>query len=166
MQPPLSKLAPIGPAPVDPVGVTTARQRWMGILAHASHHGIIDLLGHCPALPGHLAVRPAETGLVMVRGRTGGGGQPFNLGEMPVTRCTVRLDSGEVGHAYVAGRDRAHAELAAVLDAALQHPEHGPALDRAVIAPLAAAQDAARRQRADRAAATQVEFSTLAAMRS
>ena len=30
-------------------------------------------------------LRPAETGMVMVRGRAGGTGQAFNLGEMTVT---------------------------------------------------------------------------------
>ena len=61
----------------------------------------------------------------MVRGRAGGGGAPFNLGEMTVTRCTVRTDSGQVGHAYVAGRDARQAELAAVFDALLQDPLAG-----------------------------------------
>ena len=58
----------------------------------------------------------------MARGRPGGDGAPFNLGEMTVTRCTVRLEDGTVGHAYVAGRDMRQAELAAVLDAVLQGP--------------------------------------------
>ena len=35
----------------------------------------------------------------------GGGGAAFNLGEMTVTRCTVRTETGFVGHAYVAGRE-------------------------------------------------------------
>ena len=148
------------PTPPDP-----ARQRWMGVLARATHAEISARLANAAALPGHVALRPAETGLVMVRGRAGGGGRPFNLGEAAVTRCTVRLAGGQVGHAYVAGRDRAHAELAAVLDAALQHPDHGPDLARSVVAPLAAAQDAARDLRARKAAATRVDFSTLAVMR-
>ncbi len=68
-------------------------------------------------------LRGPEAGLVMVRGRTGGGGAPFNLGEMTTTRCTVRTDAGFVGHAYVAGRDERLAEVAALADALLQDPE-------------------------------------------
>ena len=66
----------------------------------------------------------------MVRGRAGGGGAPFNLGEMTATRCTVRTDGGFVGHAYVAGRDERLAELAALVDALLQDPDAQAALLR------------------------------------
>jgi alpha-D-ribose 1-methylphosphonate 5-triphosphate synthase subunit PhnG len=45
-------------------------------------------------------VRQPETGLVMVRGRMGGTGSPFNLGEVTVTRCVVRLETGEAGSSY------------------------------------------------------------------
>ena len=67
-------------------------------------------------------LRGPEAGLVMVRGRAGGGGAPFNLGEMTATRCTVRTEAGFVGHAYVAGRNERQAELAALADALLQDP--------------------------------------------
>ncbi len=101
----------------------------------------------------------------MVRGRAGGGGQAFNMGEMTVTRCTVRTDEGQVGHAYVAGRDREKATLAALADAMLQHPERTPLLQARVIAPLAQAQQARRETTARKAAATRVQFFTLASMR-
>ncbi len=52
----------------------------------------------------------------MRRGRIGGGA-PFNLGEACVARASVRLASGEVGHAMVLGRDTDHARLAAFFDA-------------------------------------------------
>jgi alpha-D-ribose 1-methylphosphonate 5-triphosphate synthase subunit PhnG len=101
----------------------------------------------------------------MLRGRAGGGGAAFNLGEMTVTRCTVRVADGHVGHAYVAGRDARQAELAALLDAALQDPARHDALQAMVIAPLAARQRAARDGIARRAAATRVDFFTMATMR-
>ena len=44
-------------------------------------------------LPDYRVLRGPEAGLVMVRGRTGGGGAPFNLGEMTATRCTVRTET-------------------------------------------------------------------------
>jgi alpha-D-ribose 1-methylphosphonate 5-triphosphate synthase subunit PhnG len=137
----------------------------MSVLARAGSGEIAALLADAPALPGHVRLRGPEAGLVMLRGRAGGGGAAFNLGEMTVTRCTVRLAEGHVGHAYVAGRDAAQAELAALLDAALQDPARHDALEAAVIAPLAARQGAAREAAARRAAATKVDFFTMATMR-
>jgi alpha-D-ribose 1-methylphosphonate 5-triphosphate synthase subunit PhnG len=144
----------------------SARQRWMAVLARASAADIRNRLAACPDLPPCVRLRGPETGLVMVRGRSGGGGAPFNVGEMSVTRCTVRTDNGVVGHAYVAGRDREQAELAARLDAALQDPALAPAIEQAVIVPLSAAQQAKRDADAARAAATKVQFFTMATMRS
>jgi alpha-D-ribose 1-methylphosphonate 5-triphosphate synthase subunit PhnG len=133
------------------------RRHWMAVLARAEAEAISALLAPLPPLPAHEKLRPPETGLVMVRGRAGGDGAPFNLGEMTVTRCAVRL-GGSVGHAYVAGRDKRQAELAALLDAALQDPAWREPLLRGVITPLAARQQAARDAEARRAAATRVDF--------
>ena len=141
------------------------RKRWMAVLARASAAQIEACLGDAPALPPHAILRGPEMGLAMVRGRAGGSGAAFNLGEMTVARCTVRNEDGRVGHAYVAGRDLRHAELAAAIDAVMQDPARREALERAVIAKLAAAQDAARADTAARAAATRVEFFTMANMR-
>ena len=117
-------------------------------------------------LPPHTRLRGPEVGSAMVRGRAGGTGATFNLGEMTVTRCTVRDEAGRIGHAVVAGRNPLRAELAAALDAALQDPARQDGLLRAVIAPLHAAQQAARAATAGKAAATCVQFFTLATMRS
>ena len=141
------------------------RRRWMSILARASAADIEARLAACPPLPTHIRLRGPETGLVMTRGRAGGGGAPFNLGEMTVTRCTVRNNQGQVGHAYVAGRDARRAELAACVDAAMQEPSLADTLRRQVIEPLAQAQQAEREATARRAAATQVKFFTMATMR-
>ena len=134
------------------------RRRWMGVLARAGAARIEGLLAEAPPLPPHARLRGPEMGLVMVRGRAGGDGAPFNLGEMTVTRCAVRLEDGTVGHAYLVGRDRRGAELAAALDAALQDPSRRPALLAAVVEPLAAEQAAARARTARKAAATRVRF--------
>lgn len=136
---------------------TAQRRHWMAVLARASAEEIEGLLGTLPPLPAHETLRAPETGLVMVRGRAGGDGAAFNLGEMTVTRCAVRLGDA-VGHAYVAGRDKRQAELAALLDAALQDPAQHAALMGAVVVPLAARQAAGRDAEARRAAATKVEF--------
>jgi alpha-D-ribose 1-methylphosphonate 5-triphosphate synthase subunit PhnG len=144
---------------------TEARRHWMSILARASAAEIEAHLAHAPPLPPCTILRGPESGLVMLRGRAGGGGAPFNLGEMTVTRCTIRDEAGFTGHAYVQGRDHAQARLAARLDAALQDPAKRAALMQAIVAPLASAQQAARAAIAARAAATRVEFFTMATMR-
>jgi alpha-D-ribose 1-methylphosphonate 5-triphosphate synthase subunit PhnG len=101
---------------------------------------------------------------VMVRGRAGGDGEAFNLGEMTVTRCALRLGA-HVGQAYIAGRDHAKARLAALLDAALQDSALHQACMQAVVEPLEAAQQEARAAEARKAAATRVDFFTMATMR-
>jgi alpha-D-ribose 1-methylphosphonate 5-triphosphate synthase subunit PhnG len=136
----------------------------MAVLARASAQELTDGLAALPALPEAEVLRAPETGLVMVRGRAGGDGDAFNLGEMTVTRCAMRLGA-HIGHAYIAGRDHAKARLAALLDAALQDAALHDALMRAVIEPLAAAQQATRAAEARKAAATRVDFFTMATMR-
>ena len=143
---------------------TAERQRWMAVLARASAAELSGLLAEGPALPDFVRLRGPEVGLVMMRGRAGGGGAPFNLGEITVTRCTVRAGA-QTGHATVTGRDTTRAELAARVDAALQDPALHDALQARVIAPLTAAQESARETAARHAAATQVKFFTMSTMR-
>lgn len=133
------------------------RQHWMDLLARAAPVRLSLLVRF---LPPHDLLRGPEVGAVMVRGRVGGTGQPFNLGEMTLTRCTIRLSCGTVGHAHVQGRDKSHAIRAAVLDALLQ-TEQAAAMQAQVLAPLAKAETTARQLRAAKAAATKVEFFTL-----
>jgi alpha-D-ribose 1-methylphosphonate 5-triphosphate synthase subunit PhnG len=136
----------------------TERQRWMAVLARAKAEDLATRIEAAGGLAPHTRLRGPEVGLVMVRGRAGGTGAAFNLGEMTVTRCTVRDADGRIGHAYVAGRDARRAELAAAMDAALQDEVRRPVLLDAVIAPLAEAQLAARATVARKAAATKVDF--------
>ncbi len=154
------------PNPAQPpkTSETEARRRWMGVLARADAGAIASCLDG-QALPAYSRLRGPETGLVMLRGRAGGDGAAFNLGEMTVTRCTLRTDHGRIGHAYVAGRDARQAELAALVDAMLQDPSRQDALLDAVIAPLAAAEAARAATHARRAAATRVDFLAMATMR-
>ena len=135
----------------------TARKTWMAVLAKAAPARLAALL---PDLPEHAVLRAPEIGAVMVRGRIGATGAPFNLGEMTVTRCAVRLGSGQVGHALVQGRNKDHATRAAVLDALLQSGD-AARQKAAVIDILAAEAAAAAALRAGKAAATKVDFFTL-----
>jgi alpha-D-ribose 1-methylphosphonate 5-triphosphate synthase subunit PhnG len=133
----------------------------MTVLAQAQTHEIAAGLAALGSAPAHDEVRPAETGLVMVRGRIGGDGAPFNLGEATVTRCAVQLATGEIGFGYVLGRDRDKARLAALADALWQSPAHRAEVERNLLAPLRARQqDHLARTRAE-TAATKVDFFTL-----
>jgi alpha-D-ribose 1-methylphosphonate 5-triphosphate synthase subunit PhnG len=106
-------------------------------------------------------LRGPETGLVTLRGRIGGGGAPFNFGEATVTRATVRLPDGAVGHAYALGRDKQKARLSAIADALWQQPESRAAVEERLLAPLRAAAVAADEKRRAETAATRVDFFTL-----
>lgn len=130
----------------------------MGLLARARPETLATLAPD--PLPDHALLRRPETGTVMVRGRMGGTGSAFNLGEMTVTRCAVQLAGGAVGHAVVQGRDADHARRAAVLDALMQTGEFA-ALAARVLDPLAQAEAEVSATRAAKAAATKVEFFTL-----
>jgi len=146
--------APVSNAASDP----SARAATLSLLARAPGVRLATLL---PDLPPFDWLRRPEVGAVMVRGRMGaGGGAPFNLGEMTVTRCALRLADGTVGHACVQGRDKGHATRVAVIDALMQG-EDAARIDAAVLAPLRAEEAARRRLRAEKAAATKVEFFTL-----
>ncbi len=142
-----------------------ARRRWMSILARSTAERIDALLAGCRPVPAHTILRGPEVGLVMTRGRAGGGGAAFNLGEMTVTRCTVRTETGLAGHAYVAGRDTRRAELAALVDALMQDPDRAAEIEAAVIAPLAQDQARYTAERAAKAAATRVQFFAMQTMR-
>jgi alpha-D-ribose 1-methylphosphonate 5-triphosphate synthase subunit PhnG len=136
------------------------RARWMGVLARATRSELEAVWKSLPERPDYELLRRPEIGLVMVRGRAGGTGNPFNFGEMTVTRCAVRLGDGTTGHCYAAGRDGRKAELAALFDALLQGADRNR-LEREVIAPLADRQAADRAIASRKAAATKVEFFTM-----
>jgi alpha-D-ribose 1-methylphosphonate 5-triphosphate synthase subunit PhnG len=139
---------------------TSARQRWMSVLALASRDELERGWSELAVRPVYRRLRGPEVGLVMVRARAGGTGTRFNLGEMTVTRCSVELPDGTAGHAYAGGRDRRHAELAAVFDALLQGEGSAPLMGT-LVEPLARAQAARREAAAARAAASRVEFFTM-----
>jgi alpha-D-ribose 1-methylphosphonate 5-triphosphate synthase subunit PhnG len=139
-----------------------ARQRWMGVLAKARPEELEAAWGQLELRPAYQFLRRPEIGLLMAQGRIGGDGRSFNFGEMTVTRCSVRVDNGAIGHAVVAGRSPRHAELAAVADALMQDAVHAKAVEKAVIGPLARAHQARRDAVACKAAATKVAFFTLA----
>jgi alpha-D-ribose 1-methylphosphonate 5-triphosphate synthase subunit PhnG len=134
-----------------------ARKTWMATLAKAPPSQLAALI---PELPPHTVLRQPEIGAVMVRGRVGATGAPFNLGEMTVTRASVRLTTGEVGHAWVQGRDKLHALRAAAIDALMQTAAASEVTTQ-ILQPLEAEALAARTARAAKAAGTKVDFFTM-----
>lgn len=142
-----------------------ARRRWLSVLAKAQLDELESAWGELAEPPAYDWLRQPEIGMVMLRARSGGSGGQFNLGQMTVTRCALRLvggsGGGSVGLGYVQGRSKRHAELTAVFDALLQDDARRPDLEDRVIAPLQAAQEARRRERSRKANSTKVNFFTL-----
>lgn len=138
----------------------TNRRAWMSLLAKAPAERLKVLWDAQSFAPDFNWLRAPEIGATMVRGRTGGTGAPFNLGEMTVTRCSLQLASGEVGHGYVQGRDKDKAKLAALVDALMQG-DKADVVRATVLEPLEKAMLDARETRAAKAAATKVDFFTM-----
>lgn len=137
------------------------RQRWMAVLAKADFNDLEDVWQVLGERPHYSFLRPPETGLVMVLGRTGGTGSPFPLGEVTVTRCTVQVRGGHQGTAYVLGRNRRHAELAALLDALLQDPRQHTSLMDLVIRRLQQSLEKKKSLTNQKVAETKVELFTM-----
>ena len=132
----------------------------MATLATAQLADLEPLVLSLGDLPPYHLPRPPEMGLVMVQGRMGGSGDPFNLGEMPMSRCVVQLDS-TLGFGYVGGRSLRHAELAALCDALLQIPLWSDRVMAMVILPLQTLAQTRKAQQQAETDATQVDFLTL-----
>ncbi|MDW6025562.1 phosphonate C-P lyase system protein PhnG [Mesorhizobium sp. BAC0120] len=142
-------------------GEIAARQAAFAILSHAAPDELKRLWEEA-GLPSqaHL-LRGPEIGLVTLRGRIGGGGAPFNFGEATVTRATVRLSDGSVGHSYALGRDKEKAKLAAIADALWQDPTRRAEVEVKILEPLRAAAAAAEKKRRAETAASKVDFFTM-----
>lgn len=137
-----------------------SRKDWMSLLAKAPADHLAQLWAGLGLSPSYDMLRAPEVGAVMVRGRAGATGAPFNLGEMTVTRASIRLKDGPVGHGYVQGRRKTHALTAALVDALMQ-TDAAPRLRADLLDPLETGRAARRRARAEKAAATKVDFFTM-----
>jgi alpha-D-ribose 1-methylphosphonate 5-triphosphate synthase subunit PhnG len=144
----------------DTIDQKPDRKAWMSLMAKAPEGRVAALLDAALPRPTFTWLRAPEIGSVMVRGRAGGTGAPFNLGEMTITRCALTLPSGEVGHAYVQGRSKADAEAAALVDALMQTGAVN-VMQAKVLETLEQEATAQRTKRAEKAAATKVDFFTM-----
>ena len=138
-----------------------ARQNWMRLLALISLENLETAWTGLPSRPLYQILRGPEIGLAMVRARAGGTGGQFNLGEMTITRCSIRTEAGYNGHAYIIGRSPKKAELAAVLDAMLQDPDWNALIRSNVLNPLELKLAEEDEQAARKTAATKVNFFTM-----
>lgn len=136
------------------------RKAWLAVLARASSEQLESQRPSADWLTNLQQVRQPEVGMLMLRGRVGGTGNPFNLGEATVVRSAVRLGDGPLGVSYALGRDKHRSELAAIFDALLQDPLHHDQLQRELITPLANAQAQASAVIQNKMAGSKVEFFT------
>ena len=144
----------------DTVSEKNPRKVWMGLLAKAPEGRVAALLDAEISRPAFTWLRAPEIGSTMVRARAGSTGAPFNLGEMTITRCALTLETGEVGHSYIQGRNKADAEVVALVDALMQ-TALANRLRETVLEPLEAGMVTMKAARAAKAAATKVDFFTM-----
>ena len=137
------------------------RKNWLSILAKAKTKDLNECWRKVKNLPNYKLLRAPEIGGAMVQGRLGATGDSFNLGEMTVTRCSVQLETGEIGHGYIQGREKEAAEKVAVLDAIMQGTRRHE-VESLVIAPLTKLYHQGKEANLKKAAATKVEFFTMA----
>lgn len=144
---------------------SSARKRWLELLA-SSPAADLDALMEGLNRPAYQWLRKPQVGLYMLRGRVGGDGDSFNLGEVPVTRCVLRVDASAqqaiIGLGYTLGRSPRHATLCAIADAMLQDADYAEQVRADVLLPLELARAQRERQADDAARATRVEFYTVA----
>ena len=137
-----------------------ARKGWLGLLAKSPAVEVARSWLALKIEPVYIVLRTPEIGGVMVRGRAGAVGAAFNLGEMTVTRASVKLADGTVGHGYVQGRCKDHALHAALVDALMQTAA-AEVVEAGVLSPLRAAMKQGKANRAAKASATKVDFFTM-----
>jgi alpha-D-ribose 1-methylphosphonate 5-triphosphate synthase subunit PhnG len=147
---------------MNPEAHTEARRRRMSVLARCNSNRLRELWSKLGLEPAHKMLRGPEAGLIMLRGRVGGTGERFNIGEATVTRASVKLDDGTVGHAMALGRDAAKARISALIDALCQTMETAVLIDAEVMAPISQELDRDDEKRRQQTAATRVDFFTMA----
>ena len=133
------------------------RANWLGLMAKSPAKILDECWQKADLSPEFEVIRSPEIGSVMVRGRMGGTGDAFNLGEMTVTRASVKLSCGTVGHGYIMGRSKKTATRVALCDALLQTGDKQKIKDN-IIQPLLSLKKENDQRISAKAAATKVDF--------
>ena len=105
-------------------------------------------------------LRTPEIGSIMAQGRMGVTGDKFNIGEVTITRCSLKLNCGTIGHSYVQGRSKKKAEISALCDALMQ-TEMPNEINKSIIIPLEKIKKNNKDKILSKAEATKVDFFTL-----
>ncbi|WP_310607003.1 phosphonate C-P lyase system protein PhnG [Buttiauxella brennerae] len=137
------------------------RQQWMAVLAHSLPEELAAIWAEQNLNPEYQVIRKAETGLAQIQARMGATGQRFFAGDATLTRAVVQLADGTYGYSYLLGRDKAHAERCAVIDALMQEKVRFRTLQETVIAPLAANREQRQAARRTQINSSRVDFFTL-----
>lgn len=116
--------------------IKVQRQKNLSILAKAPLNIMLEYWQAINVDATFKFLKKPEVGMAMVRAQAGSGGENFNMGEMSMTRCVVRLDSDEVGYGYVAGRSKKKSELVALIDACWQKKSLKNIIEEKIIEPL------------------------------
>ena len=140
---------------------TAQRQKWMAVLAHSLPAELAAMWAEQKLNPEYQVIRKAETGLAQIQARMGATGQRFFAGDTTLTRAVVQLANGTYGYSYISGRDKAHAELCAVIDALMQENVRFQTLQETLIAPLAANREQRLAARRAQINSSRVDFFTL-----
>ena len=136
----------------------TDRQQWLSILTQQKE----EINHYEPSLKAkkYDVVRAPEVGMAMVKGKTAGEGQVFNLGEVTVTRCVVRIEDGTMGFGYVVGRNQNQALLIALADAYLQSDERA-VWEKSLLVPLNDSLQKRLKAQENKVQTTKVDFFTM-----
>lgn len=137
------------------------RQQWMSALATADFEQLTALWQAQSFTPSYQFIRAPEIGLAQVQARMGGTGNRFNVADVTVTRCVIKLENGDLGYSYISGRNKPHAELAALIDGLMQSETYQPELMMSVIQPLQTTRAKKHQLRQQQVASSKVDFFTL-----
>jgi alpha-D-ribose 1-methylphosphonate 5-triphosphate synthase subunit PhnG len=108
----------------------------------------------------YIWLRTPEIGSIMAQGRMGVTGDKFNIGEVTITRCSLKLNCGTIGHSYVQGRSKKKAEISALCDALMQ-TKMSKEINKNIIIPLEKIKKDNKDKILSKAEATKVDFFTL-----
>ena len=137
------------------------RQRRMSILARASYQDVLTLWNKNPIELEYSIIREPEIGMVQIRGKMGNVGDKFNVGDATMTRASVLLETGEIGHCYMLGRNVKQALLASRIDAVMQIEKYKDMLNIQIINPLENIYKTTKQKQKKEAQTSKVDFFTL-----
>ena len=140
--------------------MTEKRKFWMSLLATSNQSDLLNLWEQKKIRVNYIWLRTPEIGSIMAQGRMGVTGDKFNIGEVTITRCSLKLNCGTIGHSYVQGRSKKKAEISALCDALMQ-TKMSKEINKNIIIPLEKIKKDNKRKILSKAEATKVDFFTL-----